>query len=233
MLPQYKFSRSAMLSLPLVFFHFLMQAQSTNPALDVMKSKSSYVKLIQTDSNQRMVDLQRMIPDLKFDLRYATTANFTGQKLYPNTRTSFLRLPAARALQKVQAQLAAKGLGLVIFDAYRPYGVTVKMWNLIHDERYVANPEKGSGHNRGIAVDLTIYELSSGKLLDMGTDFDHFSEKARHDATDFPSDVLNNRRLLKSMMEAAGFRPYMDEWWHYSLPSNSFQLLDLSFKQLK
>lgn len=189
--------------------------------------------MIQLDSNQRMVDLQTLIPGIRFDLRYTTPQNFTGQKLYPNTRTTYLRLPAAKALEQVQARLSARGLGLVIFDAYRPYSVTVKMWNLIHDERFVANPEKGSGHNRGISVDLTICELSTGKLLDMGTDFDHFSEKARHDATDFPSIVLSNRSLLKSVMEEAGFRPYMDEWWHYSLPGSSYALLDLSFKQLK
>src|ERR1043166_7586618 len=120
-----------------------------------------------------MIELKSLMPNIVYDLRYATTNNFMHRLMYPaNTRNTFMRQPAVAALQKVQAELNRKGMGLKIFDAYRPYAVTVKFWELVKDERYVANPSKGSGHNRGIAVDLTIIYLDSGKELDMGTGFD-------------------------------------------------------------
>jgi D-alanyl-D-alanine dipeptidase len=126
------------------------------------------------------------------------------------------------------------GLGLKIFDAYRPYSVTVKFWELVKDERYVANPAKGSGHNRGIAVDLTIIDLKTGKELDMGTGFDNFTDTAHHTFTSLPEEVLHNRLLLKSTMEKYGFIALESEWWHYYLANgNTFELLDIEFKKLK
>lgn len=155
--------------------------------------------------------------------------------MYPaNTQVTFLRLPAVRALQKVQAELNSKGLGMKIFDAYRPYSVTEKFWKLVHDERYVANPANGSGHNRGASVDLTIINLQTGKELDMGTGFDNFTDTAHHSFTALSESVLQNRLLLKSTMEKYGFNALETEWWHYSLPqSKRFELLNISFKKLK
>lgn len=154
--------------------------------------------------------------------------------MYPaGTSRSFLRMPAARALARVQQELAAQGLGLKIFDAYRPYSVTVKFWELVKDERYVANPAKGSGHNRGIAVDLTIIDLQTGRELDMGTGFDNFTDTAHQSFTDLPSTVLENRRLLRTVMEKYGFVALETEWWHYYLRDGAhFELLDIPFKKL-
>jgi len=134
----------------------------------------------------------------------------------------------------VQKELNENGVGLKIFDAYRPYSVTVKFWELVHDERYVANPSKGSGHNRGIAVDLTIINLKTGRELNMGTGFDNFSDTAHQTFTSLPEEILQNRVLLKSTMEKYGFKALDTEWWHFFLTDGSrFEILDIEFKKLK
>jgi D-alanyl-D-alanine dipeptidase len=140
----------------LIFSILDAQPQSSGDiSLKIIKEVREYKKMIKADADQRMVCLTYFIPGIQVDLRYATPNNFTQKTLYSTTAIPLLRLPAAEALALVQKELAAKGLGLKVFDAYRPYSITDKMWRLIQDERYVANPAKGSGHNRGIAVDLT------------------------------------------------------------------------------
>lgn len=183
---------------------------------------------------KNMTDLRNRIPGLVLDLRYAGTNNFMHQKLYPPTRTSYMRKIAADSLAGVQEVLNRSGLGLKIFDAYRPYSVTEAMWEPIKDDRYVADPKKGSGHNRGIAVDLTIIDLHSGIELPMGTGFDNFSDTAHQGFLGLPEATLKNRLLLKSLMELHGFKALDTEWWHFSLPNASdYELLDLDFKTLK
>ncbi|MBX9781935.1 MAG: M15 family metallopeptidase [Chitinophagaceae bacterium] len=200
----------------------------------VLESVSAYKKICKTDSNQQMKELKAKIPSIVYDLRYAVKDNFVKQPLYPRlTSVTFLRLPAANALANVQKELLEKGLGLKIFDAYRPYSVTVKFWELIKDERYVANPSKGSGHNRGLAVDLTIIDLKTGKELDMGTGFDNFTDTAHHTFTALPETVLNNRKLLKEVMLKYGFKLFETEWWHYSWPNDrNYEVMNLSFEKL-
>jgi D-alanyl-D-alanine dipeptidase len=202
--------------------------------LPVLLDKDEFAKTVRVDSTKQMVELKRFIPGLQYDLRYATKNNFMKKRMYPhNTHNTFLRLPAARALRQVEEEFARSGLGLKIWDAYRPYSVTESFWELVGDERYVADPKKGSGHNRGIAVDLTIIDLNTGKELDMGTGFDNFTDTAHHDFTQLPVKILANRTLLKSTMEKYGFVSFATEWWHYSWPNpNSFEVLDLPFKTL-
>lgn len=198
-------------------------------------TEKSYRISVNKDSAKQMIELKHLIPGIIYSLRYAGKDNFVQQPLYPtNTNTTFLRLPAAKALQKVQYELYEKGLGLKIFDAYRPYSVTVKFWELIKDERYVANPKKGSGHNRGLAVDLTIVDLKTGVELDMGTGFDHFTDTAHHTFTQLSTTVLQNRKLLKEVMLKHGFNLFETEWWHYYWTNDrSYEVLDLDFKKLK
>ena len=125
-------------------------------------------------------------------------------------------------------------LGLKIFDGYRPYSVTEKMWEPIKDDRYVADPKKGSGHNRGIAVDLTVINLKTKEELPMGTGFDNFSDTAHQTFKALPEQILQNRNLLKDAMEKYGFKSLETEWWHYSLPNAKyFEILDLGFKKLR
>jgi len=181
-----------------------------------------------------MVDLKQTSSSLLFDLRYAGTNNFMHQKLYPPIKTTYLRKAAADSLASVQQELSSIGLGLKIFDAYRPYSVTEKLWEPVKDDRYAADPKKGSGHNRGIAVDITIIRLSSKEELDMGTGFDNFSDTAHHAFKNLPETVLQNRLLLKTTMEKHGFKALDSEWWHYYLPNTTaYELLDIDFKKLK
>lgn len=202
---------------------------------EVTKNLKEYRIQVENNSDKKMVELKSIIPGLVYDIRYATTNNFMHRKMYPGkTKYTFLRKPAAESLLNVQKELNEKGLGLKIFDAYRPYSVTMKFWELVHDERYVANPAKGSGHNRGIAVDLTIIKLKTGDELNMGTGFDNFTDSAHQVFTDLPKEVLQNRALLKSTMEKYGFKALETEWWHFYLPDgDKFEVLDISFKKLK
>jgi D-alanyl-D-alanine dipeptidase len=196
---------------------------------------SLYRETTEKDSLQKMADLQALIPGIVVDLRYAGINNFMHRSMYPKrTSHTFLRLPAARALALAQQELNSQGYGLKIFDAYRPYSVTEKFWELVHDDRYVADPKKGSGHNRGIAVDLTIIDLQTKQELKMPTGFDNFTDSAHHDFMDLPAEAIKNRKRLKEIMEKYGFLAFSTEWWHYSLPDpEKYEVLDLRFKDLK
>lgn len=190
-------------------------------------------KTISKNPSKRMVDLNQQMPGLILDLRYAGTNNFMRQQFYFNTVTTYLRKPAADSLTVINKELNKHGLGLKIFDAYRPYAVTEKMWEPVQDDRYAADPKKGSGHNRGVAVDLTIINLNTKEELDMGTGFDNFSDTAHHAFTNLPEAVLQNRLLLKNMMEQHGFKALDTEWWHYYLPNaKDYELLNIDFKNL-
>ena len=212
-----------------------LQAQDSGYTRPPVTARYSlYKKQVRTDPDKKMLELKTMIPGIRYELRYATTDNFMRRLMYPSgTSVTFLRKPAAMALLQVQQALAQQGLGLKIFDAYRPYAVTVRFWELVRDPRFVAHPRNGSGHNRGLAVDLTLVQLGSGKELDMGTGFDNFSDTAHHGFTGLPEMVLQNRLLLRSLMEQQGFKAYEDEWWHYSWPGTArFEILDLPFRKL-
>lgn len=225
----------------LLFFLFITLAETQGQLSHQRKypvrvsSLTTHQKEVQRSSMLNMVDPQTLISGLIYDLRYATEQNFTGKRMYPKgTQSSFLRVAAAKALKKAADSLRQYGLGIKIFDAYRPFRVTLRFWKLIKDERYVANPSKGSGHNRGIAVDLTLYELKSGAELNMGTGFDNFSDTAHHSFEYLPAPIAMNRFLLKSIMTQAGFNALETEWWHYALPNPSaYSILDIPFKKLK
>jgi len=200
--------------------------------LKVLNQSSEMKASIKASEFNKMVDIKRIIPDIRLELTYTTPENFMHTVLYSPTTTTFLRLPAALALKKVQDALRKENLSLKIWDAYRPYSVTLKMWDLIHDDRYVADPAKGSGHNRGIAVDLTIVSLKDGKELDMGTGFDNFTDSAHQDYIKLSENVLNNRKLLRNLMVENGFAIFPTEWWHYYYSDGQFDILDFSFDDL-
>ncbi len=214
---------------------FAQHFTTSSYGVHYISSAKSYKQTIKADSNKKMYNLQQIIPGIIVDLRYASSQNFVRKSLYPvDAAAPFLRLPAAKALQLVQQELKTEGLGLKIFDAYRPYSVTVQFWELVKDERYVANPAKGSGHNRGLAIDLTIINLSTGKEVDMGTGFDNFTDTAHHSFTQLSQSVLQNRKRLKEVMMKYGFQPLETEWWHYYWPNDrNYEVLDLNFSQLR
>ena len=201
--------------------------------LQVIKDFALYKQSLKTDSLKKMVELKTIVPNIQYDLRYSTTNNFMHQQLYKNGSRTYLRLVVAMALARVQQELNAKDLSLKIWDAYRPYSVTERMWEMIKDERYVADPKKGSGHNRGIAVDLTIIDRSTGKELDMGTGFDNFTDTAHQDFKQLSSEILANRALLKTVMERNGFVAMETEWWHFFWNNSDFELLDIDPKKFK
>ena len=225
---------AAIISFSTISFSFAQDTVLNKYGLWVIKNEKTFNATIQSHSDKGMVDIKKIIPNIIFELRYATANNFMKTKLYAATATTYLRYAAAKALQQLQSALNKENIGLKIFDAYRPYSVTEKMWEPIKDERYVANPKNGSGHNRGIAVDVTLINLLTKEELPMGTGFDNFSDTAHQSFTALPVSILSNRNILKNSMEKFGFKALETEWWHYSLPNaTNFELLDLSFKKLK
>ncbi len=167
--------------------------------------------------NPRLINVKKLAPGIVVDIRYATTDNFAHQKLYPVGDVCLLCEPAAERLARVQRNLEKQGLGLKVWDCYRPISVQKKLWDIVPDDRYVANPKTGSRHNRGASVDLTLVD-KNGDELEMPTVFDEFSEKAHRNFMDLPAAALKNRALLQSAMEAEGFLPLPTEWWHFDSP---------------
>ncbi len=157
--------------------------------------------------------------DFVYDMRYATANNFLKEQVY-ECGECYTRVKTAKALLKANADFLKQGYKILFFDCYRPNSVQYKMWKIMPNPQYVANPVKGSIHNKGGAVDITLADLQ-GNPLDMGTDFDFFGHKAHHDHTDLPATVLQNRLLLKTGMEAHGFWSIRTEWWHYNLSAGS------------
>jgi len=165
-------------------------------------------------------EITRLDSTFVLDLRYATDSNFVGETMYECGRC-FLRPAAALSLVEVQDSLRKRGLGLKMFDCYRPLPVQWKLWNKVPDKRYVADPRKGSQHNKGVAVDLTIINIETGEALDMGTPYDYFGGEAWHRATvGFEEPTRSNRELILTLMESYGWKRTNSEWWHYSYPMN-------------
>jgi len=193
----------------------------------------SYQKKIADSPDYKLVEIKKYVPGIALDIRYATNNNFMHKRMY-NEAKAFTRLAVAKALKAVEAELKKKGLGLKIYDAYRPYSVTVKFYEMAHDTNFVADPRKGSRHNRGCAIDLTVINLKTGKELDMPTGFDSFSPKAADGYSNLPKNEIANRELLKSVMQAHGFKIYRTEWWHYDFDGwPKFALLDIPFEKIK
>ncbi len=163
------------------------------------------------------------------DLRYATEDNFLEEKLYDCPRC-FLKKRVGQAILKIRDQLHDRGVGVVLFDCYRPHSVQKKLWEKLPDRRYVTDPAKGSMHNRGAAADISLFDLKTGKVLDMGTSFDFFGRRAYHTFQDLPEEVLQNRLMLKGTMEAAGFKSIRTEWWHYSFKLQQYGIAEMEWE---
>ncbi|MCK5571977.1 MAG: M15 family metallopeptidase [Bacteroidetes bacterium] len=183
-------------------------------------------------ADNELVSVKELIHDIVLDLKYNTVDNFAGQKLYTSDEC-LLALGAVRRLQIVQDSLHARGLGLKVFDAYRPRSVQYLMWEILPDPRYVADPSTGSIHNRGGAVDVSLVDPATREELLMPTPFDYFGPEAGHNwTTGLTQEQIDNRALLRGMMEnVGGFSRYDAEWWHYTWdPSRSYPLRDFQLK---
>jgi D-alanyl-D-alanine dipeptidase len=161
----------------------------------------------------QLIDIQTVNPKITIDLKYATAENFTGQVIYDFQKCLLLK-DVAEALGFVQQELEESGLGLKIWDGYRPMAAQWKFWELIHDERYVSDPRKGGRHTRGTAVDVTLID-QTGRELPMPTPFDDFTEKAGADYMGVSDEAIQNRALLRKIMEKHGFAALQTEWWHF------------------
>ena len=192
-----------------------------------------YRQSIKANPDNELIDLEKTIPGIVLDIRYATTNNFTGERIYTLSK-AYARKPVAQSLEKIQTDLKAQGLGVKIFDAYRPYKATVKFYEVYRDTTYVASPYRGSRHNRGCALDLTLIDLKSGEELKMPTGYDSFS-KAAWPSTPVSDPVIKkNRQLLISAMQKHGFRVNSSEWWHFDFIGwKKYDVLDIDFEELE
>lgn len=163
------------------------------------------------------VNLKEYSKDFVYDMKYATTDNFLKAKVY-DCAECFLRLKTVTALVEVNKKFMKEGYKIKIFDCYRPLDIQKKMWEIVSNPEYVADPAKGSIHNRGGAVDITLVD-SNGKELDMGTSFDFFGIEASHNYPNVSKAVKENRIILKTIMISSGFNFFDSEWWHYNLKS--------------
>jgi len=180
-----------------------------------------------------LIELTDLDITIKLDIRYATANNFMGRQVYPEAR-AFLQKPAAEAVVRVHGKLKDKGLGLVIYDGYRPWTITKLFWDSVAPEfrKFVADPEKGSKHNRGCAVDLSIFDLRSGEDVPMPSGYDEFSERASPKYTGGTEEERRNRDLLRTLMEAEGFIVNKNEWWHFDHRDwEQYEILDISFAE--
>ncbi len=165
------------------------------------------------NSSKDIVDILSIDSTFVLDIRYATENNFTKKILYPTAKAK-LRREAAESLASIQKELNASNLRLKIYDGYRPLAIQWKLWEIVPNENFVANPKKGSKHNRGAAVDLTIID-AQGNELEMPTGYDDFTEKASHEYMNLSESAIKNRALLKDIMSRHGFQAIKSEWWHY------------------
>ena len=216
--------RKGILRFALLLLYFILvsgvSAQDTPPK-EENKREAHLVELITLDNT------------IKLDIRYATGNNFVGRAVYPEGR-AFLQKPAAKALLRVHKKLKKQGLGLVIFDGYRPWTITKLFWDVVPEEKrkFVADPAKGSKHNRGCAVDLSVYGLKTGELIDMPSGYDEFTERASPNYTGGTPEQRANRDMLRKLMEDEGFTVNPNEWWHFDYKNwQQYAIYDISFAE--
>ena len=182
-----------------------------------------------------LVELTRLDSTFKLDIRYATNNNLVGKPVYTEAR-AFLQRPAAENLVKVNSELKQLGYGLLIFDGYRPWSVTKKFWDITSKEnkKFVADPKKGSMHNRGCAIDLSLYEIASGKEVEMTGTYDEMSERSYPYYKGGTDEQRRMRDLLRTKMEAHGFTVYAYEWWHFDYKDwKSYRIQNIPFYKIK
>jgi zinc D-Ala-D-Ala dipeptidase len=194
---------------------------------------NKYQQTVIDDPKKELIDLSKFIQGIVLDIRYATENNFTGERIYTLAK-AYARRPVAEALQKVQQDLGRIGLGIKIFDAYRPYKATVRFYEVYRDTTYVASPYRGSRHNRGCAIDLTLIDVKTGKELKMPTEYDSFRKEAWPSTKIKDPEATANREMLISSMEKHGFRVNSSEWWHFDfIGYRKYEILDIDFEELE
>lgn len=224
--------------LPLFVLFSLSTIAQTKPApepvkkLLVVSSYNQYLASVKSNPDNELVEIKKAIPNITLDIRYATKNNFMQQIMYKQAR-AFARKPVVESLKKIQNELNKKGYGLKIFDGYRPYAITVEFYKKASDKNFVANPAKGSKHNRGCAVDLTLVNLKTGKEIPMPTPYDSFSAAAAAKYEKVSPEQKKNRDFLIAVMAKYGLNVIENEWWHYDFVNwQHYNLMDIPFEKL-
>ena len=217
------------------FLSVVVSAQNKPSAIKklvVVSSYNQYLASVKTNPNNELVEIKKAIPNIKLDIRYATKNNFMQQVMYKQAR-AFARKPVVESLKKIQKELNKKGYGLKIFDGYRPYAITIEFYKKASDKNFVANPAKGSKHNRGCAVDLTLIDLKTGKEIPMPTPYDSFLASAAAKYEKVSPEAKKNRDFLIAIMGKYQMNVLENEWWHYDFAGwKKYDLMDIPFEKL-
>lgn len=182
-----------------------------------------------------LVELVKLDAGIKLDIRYAGTNNFLGKPVYKESR-AFLQRPAAEALLAAHRELAKSGYGLMIHDGYRPWAITKLFWDMTSgfQREFVADPKTGSKHNRGCAVDLTMYDLATGQAVEMPGGYDEMTPRSYPDYPAGPPEARGKRDLLRKVMESHDFTVEPNEWWHFNFKDwKEYPILDIAFSEIK
>jgi D-alanyl-D-alanine dipeptidase len=217
----------------LFFIPVFLQAQRPYKYGLTPVTYSQYKSSLAANPQHELVNLETFIPGIVLDIRYATNNNFTKEKIY-NLAKAYARKPVAEALKNAQADFNKQGYGIKVFDGYRPYAATVKFYEVYRDTTYVASPYRGSRHNRGCAIDMTIFDLKTGKDLPMPTEYDSFKKEAWPSTPVKDPVQKKNRDLIISIMQKHGFKVNSSEWWHFDFVGwQKFEVMDISFEELE
>lgn len=217
------------LQLPLVLLFVLLSGHAQ--AQSISEPPKETGKFRQAD----LVELTKLDPTIKLDIRYAKSNNFLGKPVYTEAR-AFLQRPAAEALARINQRLRKKGYGLLVFDGYRPWAVTKLFWDSTPDDKkkFVANPAQGSRHNRGCAVDLSLFDLKTGQEVQMPSEYDEMTDRAYPNYKGGTAEQRRLRDLLRAEMEADGFTVFDIEWWHFDFNNwREYPILNIPFNQIK
>lgn len=195
-------------------------------------SFAEYQEALKANPQKELVDLEKIIPDMVMDIRYATTNNFMKEKIYTLSK-AYARKPVAEALKRAQEEFKKLGFGIIMYDAYRPYKATVKFYELYRDTTYVASPYRGSRHNRGCALDMSIVDLKTKKEVKMPTEFDSFKKEAWPSTPIADPVARKNRELIIKVMKNNGFKVNSSEWWHFDFVGwQKYEVMDIDFEEL-
>lgn len=210
---------------------FISNCKVVNQKVDVQSTNENPVALTKslpketypTTSDTSFVSLKDFSADFVYDMKYATTDNFLKQAVY-DCSECYLRYKTVKSLIEANNEFMTKGYKIKLFDCYRPLSIQKKMWQIVSNPIYVADPSKGSIHNRGCAIDITLVN-SNGEELDMGTPFDFFGEESSHNYQNLSEEVKRNRSYLKEVMLKHNFKSFDSEWWHYNLVDGNLEKL--------
>lgn len=220
------------ISFSIILFLVSCATEKDKIQLDIISDINVYNQSVIDKPHNELIDLVTVVPHIKLDIRYATKNNFTGEIVYKQAK-AYARKLVAESLAEVANELFKDSIGLVVYDAYRPYAATVKFFEILPDPNYCADPKFGSRHNRGCAIDVTLYDLRTEKYFEMPTEYDDFTEKASPEYSDLPKIIKENRSKLISIMKQFGFTVYPTEWWHYDFAGwENYKLMDISFEAL-